>query len=121
MYSHIIPHLQDLNNSCNDIHSSALASVDGLIMATTMTQGLNEDSIAALSAGAFLLGKHTSRECASGLLEQVLIKCKENCVVMVQANSESVLTVMTRPEADQNVIAHHIKQCAEKISGLIER
>lgn len=119
MYSHIIPHLHELNNSCNGIHSSALASDDGLIMATTMAQDLNEDCIANLSAGTFLLSKHMSNECTIGELTLVLIKCKAHCVIMMQASSESILTVITHPDADLDVIFHHIRQFAEKISYLL--
>lgn len=119
MYSHILPHLWDLNNSCNDIHASALASTDGLIIATTLPQEMDEDSVAAISAGALVLGNHASEECSSGPLEQILIKCKGNCVVMTQAGKESILTVMTHPQADLDLIFSHIKLSAEKIGTLI--
>ena len=119
MKTTFLSHLRDLNNSCVDIKASALASTDGLIMATTLPQDMDEDSVAAISAGALVLGNRTSKECDSGSLEQILIRCKENCVVMTQAGKESILTVMTHPQADMDLIFNHTKRIAEKIGMMM--
>jgi predicted regulator of Ras-like GTPase activity (Roadblock/LC7/MglB family) len=77
MYAKILSHLNDLDNSSIDIESSALVSIDGLVMAATLPLDMDIDHMGAISAGTFLLGEHTSKRCASGVLEQVLIKCSK--------------------------------------------
>ncbi len=119
MYKEILPHLKDLDSSSIDIEASALVSIDGLVMATTLPLDMDADHIGAICAGAFLLGHHTSEKCASGVLEQVLLKCAKNQIVMMRAGTEVILTVITKPYANLEQVFFSLKQSIVKITAII--
>ena len=77
--------LVDLNGSTADIEASALISVDGLMMASAMPQGMDEDRVGAMSAALLSLGERTARELARGSLERVLVQGEDGYVIMTAA------------------------------------
>lgn len=54
--------------------------IDGLMMASLMPQGFDEDRMGAMSAAMLSLGDRTAQELARGTLEQVLIKGNQGFV-----------------------------------------
>ena len=48
--------LNDLNGSTADIEASALISTDGLMMASALPQGMDEDRVGAMTAALLSLG-----------------------------------------------------------------
>jgi predicted regulator of Ras-like GTPase activity (Roadblock/LC7/MglB family) len=119
MYKKILYHLNDLDNSSDDIEASILLSIDGLVIAATLPMGINSDNIGAICAGAFLMGHHTSKECACGVLEQVIIKCAKNQIVISSAGIESILAVIIKPYANIERLFSSLKQSIEKIATVI--
>jgi predicted regulator of Ras-like GTPase activity (Roadblock/LC7/MglB family) len=119
MYKKILYHLNDLDNSSDDIEASILLSIDGLVIAATLPTGINPDNIGAICAGAFLMGHHTSKECACGMLEQVIIKCAKNQIVISCAGTETILAVIIKPHANIERLFPSLKQSIEKITTVI--
>ena len=52
--------LSDLNGRSADIEASALVSTDGLTIASALSQNIDEDRVAAMSAAMLSLGDRTS-------------------------------------------------------------
>ena len=63
--------LEDLNGSTADIEASALISTDGLMIASALPHGMDEDRMGAMSAALLSLGERTARDLI-GLLERVV-------------------------------------------------
>ena len=110
--------LTQLNGSSADIEASAIISIDGLMMASMMPQGLDEDRMGAMSAAMLSLGDRTAKELARGNLEQVLIKGTTGHVLMVGAGEECVLTVLAKPNAKLGLIFLDVKRAAESVVKL---
>lgn len=111
--------LADLNGSTADIEASALISVDGLMMASAMPQGMDEDRVGAMSAALLSLGERTARELSRGALERVLIQGEDGYVIMTSAGDEAVLTVLAKPNAKLGLIFLDIKRAARALSQII--
>lgn len=58
--------LNDLNGSTADIEASALISTDGLMMASALPQGMDEDRVGAMTAALLSLGDRAAKELAVG-------------------------------------------------------
>ena len=91
--------LTELNGTSADIQASGVISTDGLMIASVLPAGLDEDRVGAMSAAMLSLGDRTAKELARGTLEQVLIKGALGYVLMTYAGEEAVLTVMAKPNA----------------------
>ena len=111
--------LSDLNGSSTEIEASAIISTDGLIMASMLPAGMDEDRVAAMSAALLSLGDRTAEELNRGSLEQVLIKGDSGYILMTHAGNESVLTVLAKPNARLGLIFLDVKRAAASITKLL--
>ncbi|SDZ93547.1 hypothetical protein SAMN05660964_00560 [Thiothrix caldifontis] len=111
--------LSDLNGSSADIEASAVLSTDGLMMASMLPAGMDEDRVGAMSAAMLSLGDRTAEELARGALEQVLIKGARGYILMTHAGNEAVVTVLAKPNARLGLIFLDVKRAAENIGKII--
>ncbi len=111
--------LRDLNGSSADIEASGVVSTDGLMMASQLPAGLDEDRMGAMSAAILSLGDRTAQELARGKLEQVLVKGDQGYILMTHAGKEAVVTVLAKPHAKLGLIFLDVKRAAKSISELI--
>ena len=123
MFSHTLPYLKHLTESSADIEASVLVSIDGLIMESTLPEKTrtewNTDCFGAICAGAVLLGQHASERLDSGGLEQVLIKCTQNHILMTYAGDEAILAVITKHAANLEMIFLEIKRVADTLTLIV--
>ncbi len=111
--------LSELNGTSADIEASGVVSTDGLMMASKLPAGMDEDRVGAMSAAMLSLGDRTAQELARGTLEQVLIKGENGYVLMTSAGSEAVVTVMAKSNAKLGLIFLDVKRAAANIAKLI--
>jgi hypothetical protein len=111
--------LTELNGTSADIEASGVISTDGLMMASQLPAGMDEDRVGAMSAAMLSLGDRTAQELARGSLEQVLVKGQTGYVLMTHAGNEAVVTVLAKPNAKLGLIFLDVKRAAENISSLI--
>ncbi|ANE55740.1 MULTISPECIES: roadblock/LC7 domain-containing protein [Methylomonas] len=111
--------LTELNGTSADIEASGVISTDGLMMASVLPAGMDEDRVGAMSAAMLSLGDRTAQELSRGNLEQVLIKGARGYVLMTYAGNEAVLTVLAKPNAKLGLIFLDVKRAAESISEML--
>lgn len=111
--------LTELNGTSADIEASGVISTDGLMMASVLPAGMDEDRVGAMSAAMLSLGDRTAQELNRGGLEQVLIKGHRGYVLMTYAGEEAVLTVLAKPNAKLGLIFLDVKRAAESIAEML--
>jgi len=111
--------LKDLQASTADIEATAVVSVDGLIMASSLPADVEEDRVAAMSAAMLSLGDRTAQELGRGELEQVFIKGAKGYVILMSAGTDAVLTAMARADAKLGLIFLDMRRTAAEIGKLI--
>lgn len=111
--------LTELNGTSADIEASGVISTDGLMMASVLPAGMDEDRVGAMSAAMLSLGDRTAQELNRGSLEQVLIKGDKGYVLMTYAGNEAVLTVLAKPNAKLGLIFLDVKRAAESIADML--
>jgi predicted regulator of Ras-like GTPase activity (Roadblock/LC7/MglB family) len=111
--------LTELNGTSADIEASGIISTDGLMIASVLPAGMDEDRVGAMSAAMLSLGDRTAQELARGTLEQVLIKGAKGYVLMSYAGAESVLTVLAKPNAKLGLIFLDVKRAAASIADFL--
>lgn len=111
--------LEDLNSSSTDVEACALISTDGLMIASALPIGIDEDRVGAMSAALLSLGERAGRELARGGIDRVLIQGEKGYVIMSSVGSEAVLTVLAKPNAKLGLIFLDIKRAAEALAKLL--
>lgn len=116
---HLDSALIELNRTSADIEASAVISTDGLMMASQLPQGLDQDRVGAMTAAILSLGERTAAELQRGELDQVLIKGADGYVLLTQAGSEAVVSVLARPDAKLGLIFLDVKRAADAVAKVL--
>ena len=115
----MVDRLRDLQSGTPDIEASAVVSVDGLIMASSLPSGVDEDRISAMSAAMLSLGDRIASELNRGVLEQVYIKGSDGIIVLMAVGDEADLSVLARAQAKLGLIFLDLKRAVEDLVRLL--
>lgn len=115
----MVDRLRDLQAGTPDIEASAVVSVDGLIMASSLPSGVDEDRISAMSAAMLSLGDRIASELSRGKLERVYISGDAGIIVLMAVGEEAVLTVLARSTAKLGLIFLDARRTAEDLEELL--
>jgi len=112
--------LCNLQKSTPDIEASAVVSGDGLILASGLPPGMEEDRISAMSAALLGLGEQIASELGRGHLEQIYVRGAQGFVLLTSVGEKAVLTVLAKREAKLGVVFHDMRRTVEQLSSIIE-
>jgi predicted regulator of Ras-like GTPase activity (Roadblock/LC7/MglB family) len=115
----MVERLRAMQASAPDIEASAVVSVDGLIMASALQQGSEEDRVSAMSAAMLSLGERIAQELGRGGLEQVYIKGDKGFIVLISVGQEAVLTALARQEGKLGLVFLEMRRAAEDLVKLV--
>ena len=115
----MVDRLRDLQAGTPDIEASAVVSVDGLIMASSLPAGVDEDRISAMSAAMLSLSDRIAGELGRGMLEQVFIKGSDGIIVLKAVGDDAVLTVLARAQAKLGLIFLDMGRAVEDLARLL--
>ena len=110
--------LRALINNSTDLEAAAVVSADGLIIASMLPAGTDEDRISAMAAALLSLGERTSHELARGELEQMYVKGKNGYVMLMQAGNEAVLEAIAGPSAKLGMVLLEMKRAVQELARI---
>ena len=111
--------LRDMQASTPDVEASAIVSVDGLTIASSLPAGVEEDRVSAMSAAMLSLGERIASELGRGMLDQVYVKGKSGYIVLTSIGDEAVLTILARPNAKLGLVFLEARRAVENLEKLI--
>jgi predicted regulator of Ras-like GTPase activity (Roadblock/LC7/MglB family) len=115
----MIERLRDLQVSSPDIEAAAIVSVDGLPIASSLPQGVEEDRVSAMSAAMLSLGERIASELGRGLLDEVYVKGEKGYVILRAIGEEAVLTVLARQQAKLGLLFLDMRRAAEEFESIL--
>ena len=111
--------LKTLVTNTPDLEGAATVSLDGLILASVLPAGTDEDRVSAMAAALLSLGERTAEELQRGTLEQVYVKGNEGYIILMQAGPEAVLEVIAGQSAKLGMVLLDMKRAAQEITRLL--
>jgi predicted regulator of Ras-like GTPase activity (Roadblock/LC7/MglB family) len=115
----IVRHLKTLQMNTPDIEASAVVSVEGLLIASTLPAEVAEERVAALSAAMHSLGKRLASALKRGVLDQVVVRGEEGYVVLVSIGEKAVLTALALSRAKLGLIFLEMNRTANELVTLV--
>ncbi len=115
----MVERLKDMQMSSPDIEASAVVSVDGLPIATSLPREVEEDRVSAMSAAMLSLGERIAGELGRGNLNEVYIKGEKGYVILQSVGQEAVLTVLAREGAKLGLVFLDMRRAAEDLGKLV--
>lgn len=115
----MVDRLRDLQATTPEIEASAVVSVDGLTMASSLPANVEEDRVSAMSAAMVALGERIATELGRGALDQVYVKGNDGYVILMAVGEEAVLTTLVREGAKLGLIFLDMRRTAEDLARLV--
>lgn len=116
----MVERLRNLQANTPDVESSAIVSVDGLIIASSLPAGIEEDRVSAMSAAMLSLGDRIAGELGRGLLKEVYIHGDRGYVLLASIGAEAVLTVMATGNSKLGLVFLEMRRAAEDLENLVD-
>lgn len=110
--------LQSLNRDSNEILASGLLTVDGIMVARHLPEGVSEDKLAGLSAAILSVGDKMITDLLGGITDRVMIQSSIGYVIVTAVSVDLLLAVIATPDAKLGMIFHDVKQVAKEIQYL---
>jgi len=114
----MVERLRDLNQT-DGVEACAVVSIDGLIMASALSTGVDEDRVSAMSAAMLSLGERISSELGRGDLDQVYIQGEKGRVLLTAVGEEAVLTLLATEDARLGLVLLDMRRAAEDLAKLV--
>ncbi|MCC6130717.1 MAG: roadblock/LC7 domain-containing protein [Acidobacteria bacterium] len=111
--------LRNFRSNTPEVEGAAVVSVDGLILASVLPQGTDEDRVSAMAAALLSLGERTSAELQRGTLEQVYVRGSSGYIILMQAGPEAVLETIAGSQAKLGMVLLDMKRAAQEIARLV--
>lgn len=110
--------LKEMENSTEDILMSALVTTDGLIMASTDSNSVQNETFAAYSAVVFKRADETMELFSQEHIETLAFDSQNHRVVTVRAG-EAILIALTGQNAPVGLLLLEMKNTALKVKELM--
>ena len=111
--------LKTLVTNTPDLEGAATVSLDGLILASVLPAGTDEDRVSAMAAALLSLGERTAQELQRGTLEQVYVRGDNGYIILMAAGPEAVLEVIAGGGAKLGMVLLDMKRAAQEVSRLL--
>jgi predicted regulator of Ras-like GTPase activity (Roadblock/LC7/MglB family) len=116
----LVRRLQELQMNTPDVEATAIVSVDGLTMASSLPAGVEEDRVSAMSAAMLSLGERIAGELGRGILDEVYVKGERGYVVLRAVGEEAVLTVLARQQTKLGLLFLDMRRASDDLAAILE-
>ncbi|MBL7499697.1 roadblock/LC7 domain-containing protein [Frankia sp. CNm7] len=114
----VLEELTTLRERVAGVTNSAVASVDGLLIAHD-TDDVRPEVLAAMAAVALGLGKSTGTEVGMGELREVITRCAGGHIVVYAVRERSLLVVLGDEGLDLNRLHLHSRPAVNRLGELL--
>jgi uncharacterized protein len=102
-----------------DVVGSAVISTDGLPIASDFSEGVDEETFAAMSAAMHGAAETAVSELKQGSLKQIIIDADEGKMMTIAAGDNAILVILTKPDINLGLALIELGRASGKISDLL--
>jgi predicted regulator of Ras-like GTPase activity (Roadblock/LC7/MglB family) len=111
--------LRHLQNESPGVEASALISEDGLMIASSLPQDLDETRVAGMTATLLNLGNRAATELRRGLVQEVIVRGEEGYAVMINAGRGALLLVLANQSSKLGLIFFDMREAIGRIKVIL--
>ncbi len=102
-----------------DIQGSSVVSRDGLIIAADLSQDIDEETFAAMSAAMQGAAETAVSELKRGALNEIIIDAEKGKLVSIGAGELAILVCISKREVNLGLLRLELNKVAKKITSVI--
>jgi len=104
-----------------NVEASAIVSPEGLVLASAMPNGTDEQEIGAMSAAVLTLGERIARELLSGRVKQVYVEGENTgYVFLTSIGEEAILVTLANPDAKLALVFMDMGRIASEAQQILQ-
>lgn len=107
--------LIEFNQSVKEIQASAIFSVDGVLLASTLPYNEDPDGVGAIAAAIHSLGNKTANILRRGNLQKIQIQGDKGNMFISALGSGALLAVLTTDRVNIGLLLHEMQRLNERM------
>ena len=111
--------LRNLVEGSADIQGVAVISMDGLIIAAVLPQGMERTRVGAVAAGILSLSGRSIEQLKRGTLQRTLVQGSEGNVVLTQAGKNAAFAALTGQDVNLGLVFLEAREGAEAVAEIL--
>lgn len=111
--------LEKLKDTSSDIEAAALVSQEGFIIASVLSENLDEERVAALSAAFQGLAERCAEELGKGKPRQFFLQADLGYIVVMEVTQDACLTVLSSRFGKPGMLLLDMKRGAQQLRSLL--
>lgn len=104
-----------------DIEGTAVATNEGLVIASSLSEHLDEERLSAICAGVATVTRRTAEEFDKGEPTEVHIRAPKGYILIIRAGQSSLLVAITRGGANLGLILLDMRKTASQIAPILDQ
>jgi predicted regulator of Ras-like GTPase activity (Roadblock/LC7/MglB family) len=115
----MLERLQSFEGNTPDIEASAVVSVDGLTIASSFPNGVEDERVSAMSASMLNIGKRISSELDRGMLDEVYVQGDDGYILLMSMGNDALLSVMAHQRAKLGLVFLEMRKAISDLGELV--
>jgi len=113
--------LERLRTMDTDIQGTAVATNEGLVIASSLAANLDEERLSAICAAAATVTSRTAEEFDKGEPTEVHIRAPKGYILIMRSGASSLLVAITHHGANLGLILLDMRRVAREIASVLEQ
>jgi predicted regulator of Ras-like GTPase activity (Roadblock/LC7/MglB family) len=111
--------LDQFEKSIPSVEATALFDMDGLVIASRLKGGVDDQRIGAMAAAILSISSRSGDELERGTLERVLIEGEKGSMVIMSVGAEIVLVALVGKQVKLGILFYECRRCIAEIMGIM--
>lgn len=111
--------IRNLTSTTPDITGAAVVDNDGLLIASALSQDVDEDSVAAMSAALLGLAERIAEELERGTMNSATLQGTDGLTIVTRCGNDAVMCILADPKAKLGLIYLDTARASKEVSRLI--
>lgn len=111
--------IKNLTSTTPDITGAAIVDNDGLLIASALSQDIDEDSVAAMSAALLGLAERIAEELERGEMQSATLQGSDGLTVVTRCGPDAVMCILAAPKAKLGLIYLDTSRAAKEVGRLL--
>ncbi|NLI99269.1 hypothetical protein GX441_11510 [bacterium] len=112
--------LRGAQSSVAGLEATAVVSIDGLVIASSLPPDIEEERVAAMTAAMLGLGERTANEMKRGGMDQLFLKGPLGYVVIMSASEIAVLTAIANADVKLGLLFLELKNLVQQLEPILK-
>jgi predicted regulator of Ras-like GTPase activity (Roadblock/LC7/MglB family) len=112
--------LQDWHNNTEEIQGAAVVSLEGLTLATHMSQGgITGEQLGVLTASIYKVGSKSVKALRRGMLEELYLRGGQGTIHLYVIGSKAILSVLARSDANMGMVHIESRELCKRVAQVL--